>query len=1072
MPSRPSTWSNSDLQQLVAEAAGQQLVEQPGQPGAGGGADGVLGGGDAALARCDGARAVRIVRWIMGLLRRGPPGAAARSDSRRPGDRAGATPGGRCGEPDRGAAPVDGSGPASQPDRPTAGDATSGHDPEQQERRQQAQAERDRGPDADRAGPVLDLGAGRRARSSASRSTAAATGAPVRSRPGQRPAERAELGVGGQGRPDLRGVDAEGEPVAATGPAGRRPGRGARRRPGGRPDAGARATPQRRARAAATSSGRSRRTASRSRRGAAGSAAGGHPVDHDRGDRRRARARPSPPRRPSPASSASGGHEPPATVHPVGREAGRARAPQPARAAAGRGRRQRAAARRAARAASDDQRVITASPAAAIRSIHHSPASPSARPPARQASPTGVREQEGHGLAAGAGAHQQRQHRQARRPAGRWRGRRPARRRRPAGSPGRRAATGATRSSASARPRAGAVRDLPGGGDQPQVAGPGRAASSPQRRGHVAARGRAASAAGARGGQASAARSRARPRRLAGGQLGGEQLARLEHPVGRWPPRPARRRRQPPAATRRRRSGTDAPAPGRRRGPRRAASRRQDHDRRADAPAPADGPGAAGDAGRGAQRARSTAAAAARPRTTATTGHRAGRRAGQPPGPSRRAAVVVERTPPGPSSPARRRPARGRRPRAAPGVPSRSPAEVDAPRRPPSASWLCAASRLEPGGQGERLDPGRHVGRGVGVQGAAAALVAGVERGEQVDDLGAADLADDQPVGPHPQRLPHQRPQRRSRRRPRCWRGRASRPTTCGWSGRSSEASSTRTSRSARVDQGQQGGEQGGLADAGAAADQERQPRRDDRARSSRAPSVGERCRRPTSSSRVNARRRGTRSESAVPGPGDRREHGVEAGAVGEPERRRTAWRRRAGDRPAAASRWASRRTASSSGKRDVGRARARRRGRRRPASGPLTRTSVTPGEPQQRLERPGADHVAAQRLVDGEHGGVAHRSAVLPQRLGHPVRGQRRRRRRRAARGRRRPARPARPSRHAAAAARRQQLASTSRAARASGAAPGPHRPEPEVDRLGEPALVGHRGEHRGRGPARPTSA
>ena len=37
---------------------------------------------------------------------------------------------------------------------------------------------------------------------------------------------------------------------------------------------------------------------------------------------------------------------------------------------------------------------------------------------------------------------------------------------------------------------------------------------------------------------------------------------------------------------------------------------------------------------------------------------------------------------------------------------------------------------------------------------AAPALVPGVERGQQVGDLGAAHLADDEPVRPHPQRLP------------------------------------------------------------------------------------------------------------------------------------------------------------------------------------------------------------------------------------------------------------------------------------------------------------------------------
>ena len=59
-------------------------------------------------------------------------------------------------------------------------------------------------------------------------------------------------------------------------------------------------------------------------------------------------------------------------------------------------------------------------------------------------------------------------------------------------------------------------------------------------------------------------------------------------------------------------------------------------------------------------------------------------------------------------------------------------------------------------GRGERLHARGHLPRRVGVHGARAAVVAGVERGQQVADLGAADLADDQPVGPHPQRLPDQ----------------------------------------------------------------------------------------------------------------------------------------------------------------------------------------------------------------------------------------------------------------------------------------------------------------------------
>ena len=60
----------------------------------------------------------------------------------------------------------------------------------------------------------------------------------------------------------------------------------------------------------------------------------------------------------------------------------------------------------------------------------------------------------------------------------------------------------------------------------------------------------------------------------------------------------------------------------------------------------------------------------------------------------------------------------------------------------------------EAAGGGEGLHARGHLLRRVGVQGARAAVVAGVERREQFADLRAADLADDQPVGPHPQGLP------------------------------------------------------------------------------------------------------------------------------------------------------------------------------------------------------------------------------------------------------------------------------------------------------------------------------
>ncbi len=61
-----------------------------------------------------------------------------------------------------------------------------------------------------------------------------------------------------------------------------------------------------------------------------------------------------------------------------------------------------------------------------------------------------------------------------------------------------------------------------------------------------------------------------------------------------------------------------------------------------------------------------------------------------------------------------------------------------------------------PAEQAERLQPGRYVGGGVRVQSGGAALVTGIERTQQVDHLGAPALPDDQPVRPHPQRLPDQ----------------------------------------------------------------------------------------------------------------------------------------------------------------------------------------------------------------------------------------------------------------------------------------------------------------------------
>ena len=64
--------------------------------------------------------------------------------------------------------------------------------------------------------------------------------------------------------------------------------------------------------------------------------------------------------------------------------------------------------------------------------------------------------------------------------------------------------------------------------------------------------------------------------------------------------------------------------------------------------------------------------------------------------------------------------------------------------------------QADPGHQRQRLEPAQRIGGRVGVDGRERAVVAGVERGQQVERLGAADLADHDPVGPHPQRVAQQ----------------------------------------------------------------------------------------------------------------------------------------------------------------------------------------------------------------------------------------------------------------------------------------------------------------------------
>ena len=60
------------------------------------------------------------------------------------------------------------------------------------------------------------------------------------------------------------------------------------------------------------------------------------------------------------------------------------------------------------------------------------------------------------------------------------------------------------------------------------------------------------------------------------------------------------------------------------------------------------------------------------------------------------------------------------------------------------------------GHQRQRLEPAQRIGGRVRVHGRQRAVVAGVERGQQVERLGPAHLADHDPVGPHAQRVAKQ----------------------------------------------------------------------------------------------------------------------------------------------------------------------------------------------------------------------------------------------------------------------------------------------------------------------------
>ena len=474
--------------------------------------------------------------------------------------------------------------------------------------------------------------------------------------------------------------------------------------------------------------------------------------------------------------------------------------------------------------------------------------------------------------------------------------------------------------------------------------------------------------------------SSATPGRLPGGELGGQQLAGLQHPRGRigssspstaYADQPVSRQDRRGAdgrhhqrlaghGQRSRRGPAQRPAPA-------SPVRGRAHGRRprgcATAGRAAAPPRSTPRRRRSCGRARRPPARAAAPPPVRSVRRRRGRppvrqHRDQPVGGPRRHRDLAE-------------PARGRR------AAGQVQHDVDGRRE------LAVRRRpVQARGQGQRLDPGRYVERRswrAGCRSRPRGRCSGRRAGRPPPRRAprrppAGRAASAAPAGPGAQG--------RSRRRPRCWAAAPPARPRAGGAGRSSAASSTSTSRSPGSTTAEQGGQQGGLARAGAAADQERQPRLDHH-RSSRH--LGGQRAGATSSSSAKPRGRGTRSEITVPGRATGASTAWQPGAVGQPH----VDVRRGVVEPApaeAASRWASRRTASSSGNRTVGRLEAAT-AVEVDVVGAVDQHVGDAGRPQQRLERAGADDLAPQRLVDGEHGGVADRPAGLAQRLGDPVR-------------------------------------------------------------------------------------
>ena len=459
--------------------------------------------------------------------------------------------------------------------------------------------------------------------------------------------------------------------------------------------------------------------------------------------------------------------------------------------------------------------------------------------------------------------------------------RRPSRPASPAGT-----TRGRTRlpSPSAARPPAGRRRAAPSSGPRPARSRRGGAYGD-------ARAGRRRSARAPRRGRARSAGRPATPRPPSGGR---------PHRVSRLPAAASRRGRRPRAASprppgpaaataRRRRPGrrpAAAPPRGRRRAGRRPPARRPGRRRHAcGAPAPGLGPTTPVVTGRdvGALAPPSgTRAATAMPASTA-----ASHGAHHATDPSRvaRAPAAGPRTTRSASKVAAVRSATcpdwsrsGHAELEDPAPTVATPAEVD--DHVERGGELAVRRRArQAGGQRQRLDPGRDVGGGVGVERAAPPAVARVERRQQVDHLGPAHLPHHQPVGPHPQRLTHQHLQRDLAGALDVGRA-ALQGDDVGVVGSQLAGVLDQDDPLARVDERQERGEHRRLAGAGAAGDQEGAPRVDDLLQQERA--VGWHRARghqlgqgPHPTPRDPERQHRAR-------PGHRRQHGVEARAVRE----------------------------------------------------------------------------------------------------------------------------------------------------------------------------------------------